>query len=528
LLEAGGPSHRSTGGTDYVMNSFAKDPLTGQYVLQTPLTRFDVPAYLNSITDPLLFSTYNWNIAGADAGKTIGGSQAHNGMLWGHPTENNVNSWGIDGWSYEEFLPYVQGVENYTNSGFPYDPTLGYTGSMHIQNVSVTFPADTEFYNLARAAGVPVNPNQNSGINGQTGISPINYNIGNDGIRQSSAQCYLAPAMARSNLVVSTFSQAARVLFSQTSGSKPTATGVTYVKTLPNGQKVKYTAKASKEVILSGGGLNSPKTLILSGIGPESQLNEFGIPHVVVNNNVGQHMRNQYLLYLTYEANNVSFPNFDNVSPQVEQYGTLGTGFYATSPGLGAYMVDLKTLPNLVDPDVFLWPGWTTADLFVKTVSFLAGATSPTYAAGTVTLASANPMVDLIFSANALPNPTDLATLVRSVKAVRSIMLQPAAVAYFGAEIVPGPAVQTDAQIETWINTNYLQAYHYMGTCKMGNTGDSAAVVDTELRVIGVNNLRVIDSSAIPGNVATVIQATATAFGLKGAALVLSAHGYSL
>jgi len=148
----------------------------------------------------------------------------------------------------------------------------------------------------------------------------------------------------------------------------------------------------------------------------------------------------------------------------------------------------------------------------------------PEYANGTVQLASANPLDELVFSANNALSTNDLNTLVRGFKAVRSIFNVPEAKVFYGEELIPGPSVSTDAQIEAWIQANLNMVFHYYGSAKMGNAGDPLRVVDNNLRVVGVNGLRVCDSSIIPNVVSALLMATITGIGEQGSALILGTY----
>jgi len=527
LLEAGGTSHRDLGGNDYVLNSFSTSA-SGEITRNTPFTRIDVPAYWSSITDPSVYTEYNWNFTNALAGRTLGGSMAHNSMVWMHPTVSNINNWGVTNWTYDEYIPFLKKAENFTNSGFTFPAgVVGLSGPIHINKSSVILPGEQVFYDLCVSAGIPVNNDIQNGTN-TYGVGYNAFNIGSNGVRQSSAQTYLAPIYnngKRPNLTVGIYSQVTRVVFS----SSNTATGVTFVVTDPvTGCQTKQTANARKEVILAGGAIQTSQVLLLSGVGPSAALRSLGIPVIVNNPNVGQHMRNHWLYEVVMNGTNAQFPNFENLAGESANFGVNGKGFFASVPEITSVFAELTTLPGQTESDILILIDWINSDsLFDRHVNFLVSSVTPTYANGTVTLASANPLALPTYTPSVSPNTADAATLVRGIQKLRTILAQPAGKAYFGTELSPGPTVSTTAQLTASVESDSFLIFHYYGTAKMGNAGDSTRVVDPNLRVVGVNNLRVIDSSVIPGVLHGVIQAAVVGVAEKGASIILNEYGYS-
>jgi len=238
---------------------------------------------------------------------------------------------------------------------------------------------------------------------------------------------------------------------------------------------------------------------------------------------VGKRIRNHVIYNIEYAGTHVSYPNFQDLSGESIEYGLTQTGFYASPVGQGSVQARIKTLPKLVDADIGLLFSFITSDLFTKPFTFSVLTAVPEYANGTLTLASADPLVNPTFTPNEFPD-ADARTLVRGIKETRRIMDQPAARVYFGREITPGPEVSTDEELFESVRDNAGYIYHYFGSNKMGNEGDSLRVVDPELRVVGVKGLRVIDSSVIPGHSSIVIQSTTCGIAEKGAAMILEAY----
>lgn len=279
-------------------------------------------------------------------------------------------------------------------------------------------------------------------------------------------------------------------------------------------------------MLIAGGALMTPRLLMFSGIGPSATLKKFGITSIYTNENVGKNMRNHWLFEATWQGTNVTYPNMENIQAETINFGLHGQGFFATSPEITAVQVQLTTLPGQTDADIVVLVDWITDTLFSKPVTFILSTTTPTYMNGTVTINSTNPLDLPLYTHPAGPNAADTATIVRGLQKLRTIMAQPAAKAYFGNEIAPGANYSSTAALTTWVENNSFLVFHYYGTCKMGNTGDSLRVVDPNLRVVGVNNLRIIDSSVIPGVVHAVIQAAVVGVAEKGASIILNEYGY--
>lgn len=484
------------------------------------LTYYDVPGMDKDLVSNVLDSL--WNITGIQVAKLVGGSMAHNANYWLHPSKGNVAEWDIDGWSFSEFLPYLNKVENATGSMWdvPGNTYNGFDGLIQLSNPGIIMPGDWIFANACVQAGFEWNPNYFEDL---TGIGFRALNI-RRGIRDSSANAYLAPILGSHLLTLKDFAQVTKVLFNGN-----TATGVQYVNTNSKNSALQ-SAFAKKEVILAASTILSPWILMNSGIGPEAELTKYGITPVLINNNVGQHMSNHLQVPMLFNSGKLINANFYNTAWSVLQYAANGTGLFSWH-GYGSISLCAKTVPNIEDPDVCILADWApdSSNPFDPEFGLTIAIPQPVYRNGTITLQSSDPLVDPVYTPNYLVNPADIQTIIRAINLVREIVKTPIAAANFGPEIQPGPQYQTDAELEEWITApGHVGAYHhFMGTNKMGNTGDPLRVVDPELRVVGVNNLRVIDSSIVPGHSSQVLQSCVAGIAEKGAATLLSQYSAS-
>ena len=350
------------------------------------------------------------------------------------------------------------------------------------------------------AAGYPHNPDYNGKT--QEGFGRSQYTIRN-GHRSSSANAFLKPARGRVNLDVATDAQATRVLLNGTR-----ATGVEYVQ---GGQTVRV--EAGREVILAGGTFNSPQLLMLSGIGPAGHLQDKGIK-IVADLPVGRNLQDHLGSYMHYSRKGAgSFQRemrFDRMAVSMLRAYFFGTGPGTVVPGgLHAF---IKTRPELSVPDIeFMFRG-TAADPYlwfplIKPAFADGFGIRPTLlhpdSRGEVLLESSDPIKPPRIVYNFFTAPNDLPTLREGFKRAREVAFQKAMDPFRGEELNPGLKVKTDAEIDGWIKKTVITAHHPAGTCAIGPDG----VLDPELRVRGVERLRVCDASAMPDLVSAHINA---------------------
>ncbi len=423
-------------------------------------------------------------------GKGWGGSSSINGMIYirGHARDyDNWRQMGLEGWSYADVLPYFKRAENYESGG---DDFHGDAGPLHVSNGRSVNPLFRAFVEAGKEAGHPVTKDFNGYA--QEGFGPYQLTI-HEGKRWSAASAYLTPIIDRPNLKIESNALVSRILFE---GKR--AAGVEFVQ-----KKQAIQVRADREVILSGGAVNSPQTLLLSGIGPGDTLRQFGIPVVSDLAGVGQNLQDHLDCSIQYESTQpitlYSAMKPANMVKVGLQYLMFGTGV-ATSQGLetGAF---IKSRPDLEHPD--LQYHFNAALMFDHTRrkadrhGFMAHVCQlRPQSRGYISIKSADPNVAPLTQPNYLETEEDRRALREGVKMARDVFAQKAFDSYRGPELMPGAHVRSDEQIDAFIRETAETIYHPVGTAKMGN--DNMAVVDGQLRVHGVEGLRVIDASVMP------------------------------
>jgi 4-pyridoxate dehydrogenase len=427
-------------------------------------------------------------------GKVLGGSSSINAMGYVRGNRGDYDRWrqfGLTGWSYADILPYFKRTESWQGGG---DEYRGGDGPLRTRPRNPADPLFKAYIEAGREAGYPVSPDYNGAQ--QEGFATGQANIGS-GKRMSAAVVYLRPAMSRANLSVVTEALVSRVVIEH-----GRATGVEYQR---GGQTV--TATAAREVIVSGGAINSPQILMLSGIGDTSHLKDMGIETVHHLPAVGQNLQD-HLSATVQMRRRTPGPfranlRYDRLAFNMARAYLTGTG-PATNLPLGP-MAFLKSRPELELPDIqFLFqgtpPGVTAWFPGIRRGYQDGFCCRPVLlrpeSRGTITLASDEPERKVVIRQNFFDSENDVRTLRDGFKMARNVMSQPSLAAFHDAELAPGPDVTTDDQIDAYNRATATTAHHPLGTCKMGI--DDNAVVDAELRVRGVDGLRVVDASAMP------------------------------
>lgn len=444
-------------------------------------------------------------------GKMLGGSTSMNAMIYIRGNRLDYDSWaarGCEGWSYEDVLSYFKKAEHNERGADAYhgvDGPLNVADQRSINELSLAFVE----------AGVDIGHARNGDFNGadQSGFGPYQVTQKN-GARWSTAKAYLRPAMGRSNLTVETGALAHKVIFE--SGR---AVGVEYQQS----GKIKV-ASAEAEVILSGGAYNSPQLLQLSGIGPADHLAEFAIEVVVDNSNVGAHLQDHPVLMNAFHVSQqVSLAHAEKPARLVE-YLLFKKGMLSSNVGEAGGFV--KTRGGLDAPDIqfHFAPGYFNRHGFEK---YEADAMSigPTLVApksrGHVRLRSADPEVHPDILNRALSHPDDMASMVDGFKMAREIAHSRAFDEYRGVELHPGEEAKTDDQIVAYLRSKAELLYHPTCTARMGPDA-SDSVVDPQLRVFGVDSLRVVDASVMPTVVRGNTNAPTIMIAEKAADMILS------
>lgn len=445
-------------------------------------------------------------------GKLLGGSSSINGMTFvrGHPTDYDAwRQMGAAGWSYREVLPYFKRMEAHDTKRSAY---RGNDGPLRITQARREGALNEAFLAAGAEAGYP----ETEDFNGRTqeGFGIHDFAIA-EARRQSAAVAYLKPIRGRKNLTIRTHATARRVEFD---GDR--AHGVTYETA---GET--HTVYARREIVLSGGAVNTPTLLMHSGIGPAADLKDLGIAPRVDAPEVGANLQDHLGAYTSFHCTQPVSLNFlmrpDNAALAFLRAALFRSGPGAQIPIQGCAF--LKTRDDLAVPDVqiTLVPGLLNRIVaFKPTHGFLIHVYQMRPASrGRIALRSSNPNDKPVITANYLSDPEDLVTLRRGVRLARSLAHQSSFDPYRGDEIAPGAAVQSDDDLDSWIRANATTSYHPVGTCRMGS--DDRAVVDPDLRVNGVEALRIADASIMPAITSGNTNAPAIMIGEKAADLIL-------
>jgi choline dehydrogenase-like flavoprotein len=428
-------------------------------------------------------------------GRGLGGSSAINAMLYvrGHPTD--YDEWaanGAKGWAWDDVLPWFKLSEGNENGG---DEFHGADGPLKVANQRTPRAVTAAFVEAASQCQYPLNDDFNGPTQEGVGHYQVTQFFGGtrNGERCSAAAAYLHPIMERKNLEVITGARASAILFT---GKK--ANGVAYTK-----GRGKFVAQAKREVILCGGSFNSPQLLMLSGIGPKEELQRHGIALRHELKGVGENLQDHLDFILCWKSKitdglALSAKGAWILLKEILRWRRDGTGLVASPGAEGAGF--LKTNAALSKPDIQLHFVAGLVDDHLRKVHLGAGfschvcALRP-YSRGSVKLKSANPNDAPSIDPNYLSDPRDLETLVKGAKIVDQILKSPALSAYRKKDVYTGD-VKSDAEWERHIRARADTIYHPVGTCKMGE--DDMAVVDSQLRVHGLDGLRVVDASVMP------------------------------
>jgi|TARA_R100000501_G_scaffold17919_1_gene34945 choline dehydrogenase len=453
-------------------------------------------------------------------GRVLGGSSSVNGMIYMRGHSGDFDRWrqmGCRGWSYDDVLPYFRRMETSWRGAGEYH---GDSGPLHVTPIEGERLLSREIAASVQAAGYKESPDLSG--ERQEGFSRCEVTVDRNGRRASTARAYLKPALGRSNLTLRDRSHARRIII-----ENGRAWGIEYERS-----GVRHRVRAKKEVILSGGAYNSPQMLMLSGIGPRNQLEQHGIDVIVDAPSVGRNLAEHPLVYMTYAASRKNtFLNalrLDRAALSVLRWALTGGGPFASQITSGILM--LKTRPELTQPDIQLvfLPVRLDAKLWTPLIgkrqehvfSVMVMQLHPE-SRGTVELRSAEPLERPRIDLNLLSTPRDFADIRGGIEAVRKIFAAPPLNDMVSREISPGAERQGDDELDRFIQQGLRITQHPSGTCRMGEDPD--AVVDSELRVRGVEALRVVDASIMPAIPGANINAAVIMVAERAADLILGA-----
>ncbi|TMJ05996.1 MAG: choline dehydrogenase [Alphaproteobacteria bacterium] len=451
-------------------------------------------------------------------GKVLGGSSSINGLLYIRGQAEDFNHWrqlGNAGWSFEDVLPYFRRAEDQQRGA---DDLHGVGGPLSVRDVSEPHPLCDAFIAACGEAGLP----RNDDFNGpdQEGAGYFQLTTRN-GRRWSTARGYLKPARKRHNLAVVSNALTTRILFD---GRR--AVGVEYRK-----DGATHTARANAEVILSSGAFNSPQLLQLSGVGPADLLRQHGIDVIADMKGVGADLQDHYQARFNYRCNTRNTMNdmMGSMAGRVAaglRYALLRKGFLTIGAGYAGGF--FKTDPKMATPDVqfhFIlfsadavgqklhpWPGFLASICQLRPES-----------RGTLRIKSADPAQAPAIQPRYLTAQADRDSVVAGMQLLRRVMGQPAIARYIDEELMPGPQVQSDADLLAFARAKGTTVFHPTSTCRMGS--DVAAVVDERLRVRGFAGLRVADASIMPTVVSGNTNAACVMIGEKASDMILEDAG---
>ncbi len=428
-------------------------------------------------------------------GKVIGGSSSINGMVYVRGHAMDYDHWrdsGADGWGYADVVPYFKRMEHWHDCGHGGDPAWrGTDGPLHVSRGRRDNPLTRAFVEAGQQAGYPVTGDYNGYQ--QEGFGPFEMTVWK-GRRWSAANAYLRPALRRPNCNL------VRALARRVVIENGRATGVE----VERGGKIEVIG-ADAEVILAASSLNSPKLLMLSGIGPGAHLAEHGIEVVADRPGVGQNLQDHLELYIQMAASQpVSLYKYWNLLGKAY----VGARWLLTRSGPGASnqfesTAFIRSAPGVPYPDIqyhFLpiavrYDGQAAAEGH-GFQAHVGPMRSPSR--GEVTLRSADPADPPRILFNYMADEKDWQDFRTSIRLTREIFAQEAFAPYARHEIQPGAEVQSDDELDDFIRQHVESAYHPCGTARMGRADDPMAVVDPQARVIGVERLRLADSSVFP------------------------------
>lgn len=449
-------------------------------------------------------------------GKVLGGSSSLNGLLYVRGQPEDYDHWaalGNTGWSFAEVLPYFKKSEDQAHGGNAFH---GVGGPLKVSDPRIHRPVADRFIAAATEIGIPFNDDCNGARQEGAGYF---QQTASKGFRCSTAKAFLRPARKRTNLSTITNAMVTRILFE---GKR--AIGVEY----RHAGKI-HQARAGKEVILSGGTVGSPKILQLSGVGPSALLDKVGIPVLQDLPGVGKNLQDHLQIRLVYATRSKTMNDevnslFSRVRMGL-QYMLSRTG--PLTMAASQVYIFTRSNPSVVQPDIQFHMQPLSADepgagahpfsAFTSSVCQLRP-----YSRGEIAIQSSDPTRHPLIRANYLHDERDQRVAVDAIKVARRIAQAPSLAKEIVSEFTPGPQYQSDDELLQAARLNSQSIYHPVGTCKMGT--DPMAVVDSRLRVHGLNGLRVVDASIMPDIVSGNTNAPTIMIAEKASDMILADH----
>jgi choline dehydrogenase len=455
-------------------------------------------------------------------GRTLGGGSSINAMIYTRGHRTDYDAWaagGAKGWSYEDVLPYFRKAES--NSRFS-DRYHGVDGPLAVSDPISPLKITSAFIKAAQEAGIPYNPDFNGAE--QEGVG-YHQTTTRDGRRGSAAVSYLRPARGRKNLTVITKALASRIIV-----EKGRAVAVEYRR---DGFAAIERAAARQEIIVTSGAIGSPKLLMLSGIGPSAHLRDLGLPVVADVAGVGKNLQDHLDCYTVYDCSGPY--SYYGVNQYLRQgwwglqYLLFRNGPVTTNIVEAGAFVKADRTSAIPDTQLHFLPAYVVDHGMMRIrgygVCLYTNFLRPK-SRGTVRLASADPKTAPLIDPNYLSDPDDARMAIAGLRLAREVMAQSSMRPYLKVERMPGVDKATDADLLAYVREWAKTDYHPVGTCKMGE--DPLAVVDLELRVRGIERLRVCDSSIMPTEISANTNAPTIMIAEKASDLLLGSAGQGI
>ena len=478
--------------------------------------------YFRSIYDPRFSRTFKTEPSEGSGhrsidwprGHVVGGSSSINGLIFIRGQQQDFDDWAkqsTPGWSFNELLPFFKELENITSGD---DHYRGRNGELSISQLRNQNPACAAWVKAAQEYGLPFNAD----FNGESAFGVGSYQLSiARRFRASASAAFLKPALKRSNLTLETKAHVEKIII-----KNGRAVGVQWVS---DGRR--HTANANSEVVLSAGSIQSPQILQLSGIGPSALLQKNGIDVVADSPEVGENLQDHYQMRMVVKLNQKISLNDDIRNPL--KLAKMGFDWMFAGKGpltVGAGQVGGSACTKYAAnerPDIQFNVMPLSVDKPGAPLHKYSGFTSSVWqcrpeSRGSVMIQSSNPFQQPKIIPNYLSTELDRKVMVDAIKIMRQINTQTAFRDLWDVEVVPGPQAQSDVQILDSIRQGGSTVFHPVGTCRMGK--DENSVVDPELRVRGVDGLRVIDASVMPAITSANTNAPTLMIGEKGAAMM--------
>jgi choline dehydrogenase len=423
-------------------------------------------------------------------GKVLGGSSSINGMVYDRGAPSDYDGWwalGNEGWSFDDVLPYFRRLEDFERGA---DEFHAAGGPVRVTRPGIRNPIARAFCDAAQSAGLPYNDDTNGAT--REGVGPTDVTASH-GKRFSAANAYLRPAERRANLRILTDSHVTRVLFE---GRR--AVGVEWRR-----RGAIESSRAAREVIVSAGAIHSPQLLMLSGVGDAEHLRSLQISVVHDLKGIGSNYRDHVAVTVKQACTQpISLFNFFNpwvALGAAARFLLFKRGPLATAPM--ETIAFMRVLPDSIMPDIKIHLAMALYEAMGRKIIHQHGFFAhidllQPESVGSIRLASRDPLAAPLIDPNILATDHDMALGRAAIRAARRIFAQASFDSMRGAELAPGPDVESDAQLDAYLRATAVSDIHSVGTCSMGR--DPMAVVDPQLRVHGLIGLRVVDASVMP------------------------------